>query len=240
MMAEKSPAKKVRISDLINGKYFYGSKEEMKPSYVITFLGERVSRVNLIGTVVDKFVSEDGNYSAVTIDDGTGTIRVKSFEGLQFENVKLGESFRAIGNLKEYNGELYVSHELMEKVSDINFETLVKAEILSKLIKQKKIVDDIKSLSNQVDETELQSYAKDTYGIDNETLSVIIESKKKEVDYRPVALQIIEKLDEGSGVEIKKLFEVLNLPENIIERTLDGLINDGSLYEPRIGFLKKV
>ncbi len=240
MMAERSPAKKVRISDLINGKYFYGSKEEMKPSYVITSFGEKISRVNLIGTAIEKFVSEDGNYSAVTIDDGTEVIRIKSFEELPFEKIQLGDMVRVIGKIKEYNGELYVAFELVEKIKDVNFEVLSKAEILTNLIKKKKIVDDIKTLSNQVDEMELKSYAKDTYSIDEEALSVIIETRKKEIDYKPSVLEVIEKLDEGKGVEIKKLFEVLNLPENIIERTLDGLINEGSLYEPTIGFLKKV
>ncbi|MEK6909747.1 MAG: OB-fold nucleic acid binding domain-containing protein, partial [Candidatus Aenigmatarchaeota archaeon] len=236
----RSPAKKVRISDLLNGKYFYGSKEEMKPSYVITPFGEKISRVNLIGTVIDKFVNEDGNYSSVTVDDGTEAIRVKSFEGLPFEKFGLGDSVRAIGKVKEYNGELYISHELIEKVKDVNFEVLLRTEILNSLIKQKKIVDDVKSLSNQLDEVELKSYARDTYSIDEETLSVIIESKKKEIDYKPAVLEVIQKLDEGKGVEIKKLFEVLNLPENVVERTLDELINDGSLYEPQVGFLRKV
>jgi len=239
-MVERSPAKKIRISDLLNGKYFYGSKEEMKPSYVITPFGEKVSRVNLIGTVIEKFLSEDGNYSSVTVDDGTEAIRVKSFEGLPFEKFELGDSVRVIGKLKEYNGELYISHELIEKVKDVNFEVLSKVEILSNLIKQKKIIDNIKSLSNQVDEVELKSYARDTYSVDEETLSVIIESKKKETDYKPAVLEVIEKLDEGKGVEIRKLFEVLNLPENIVERTLDELINEGSLYEPTIGYLKKI
>ncbi len=239
-MVERSSAKKIRIADLLNGKYFYGSKEEMKPSYVITPFGEKVSRVNLIGTVIDKFVSEDGNYSSATVDDGTEAIRIKSFEGLPFEKFQSGDFVRVIGKLKEYNGELYISHEIMEKVNDVNFELLSKMEILTSMLKQKKIVDDIKSMSSQVDETELRSYAKDTYSIDEETLAVIIESKKKEVDYKPAILEVIKKLDEGKGVEIRRLFEVLNLPENIVERTLGELINEGSLYEPQIGFLRKV
>ena len=239
-MVERSPARKVRISDLLNGKYFYGSKEEMKPSYVITPFGEKVSRVNLIGTVVDKFIGEDGNYSAVTIDDGTEAIRVKSFEGLPFEGIELGDMVRIIGKMKEYNGELYISYEIVEKVKDFNFELLSKVEILNNLIKQKKTIDDIKKLSNQVGEEELKAYVQNTYPIDEEMLSVIIESKKKEIDYKPTILEVIQKLDEGKGVEVRKLFEVLNLPENVIERTLDELINNGSLYEPTIGFLKKV
>lgn len=239
-MVERSPAKKVRISDLMKGKYFYGSKEEMKPSYVITPYGEKVSRVNLIGTVIDKFVSEDGNYSSVSIDDGTETARVKSFEEFPFEKTELGDMVRVIGKVKEYNGELYIAFELIQKIDDVNFEILAKAEILSDLVKRKKIIDDIKSLSNQMDETELRVYARETYSIDEETLSVIMESKKKEIDYKPIVLDVIKKLDDGKGVEIKKLFEVLNLPENTIEKTMDQLINEGSLYEPIPGKFRAV
>ena len=239
-MVERSPAKKVRISDLLNGKYFYGSKEEMKPGYVATPYGEKVSRVNLVGTVIEKFVSDDGNYSSVTVDDGTEAIRVKSFEELPFEKIQLGDLVRAIGRLREYNGELYVSHEIMEKVKGSNFELLSKMEILGNLIKQKKIIDDIKALSNQMDETELQNYARDTYAMDEETLSVILESKKKEIDHKPAILDVITSLDEGKGVEVRKIFESLNLPENVVEKTLNELINEGSLFEPRVGFLQKV
>lgn len=240
-MPTRLPAKKVRISDLLNGKFFYGSKEEMKPAYVITPYGEKVSRVNLCGTVVEKFVSEDGNYSTVTIDDGTEAMRIKSF-GISnsFENIETGDLVRVIGKVKEFNAELYVNLEAINKINDINFELLHKLEILSNLVKQKRTVDDIKNLSQQMSEEELKNYAKETYEIDEEILSVIIESKKKEIDYKPVVLEIIEKLDEGKGVEISRLFQVLNLPEHVVERTIDELINSGYVYEPVAGFLKKV
>ncbi len=239
-MPERLSAKKIRIWDLLNGKYFYGSKEEMKPSYVITPLGVKVSRLNVVGTVIDKFVAEDGTFSSITIDDGTEAVRIKSFEGTPFDVLELGDMIRVIGRIKEYGGELYITHELIDKIKDVNFELLSKMEILTSLVKQKKIIDDIRNISNQLEETELQNYARDTHNIDEETLSVILESKKKEVDYKPIVLNLIEKLDEGKGVQIRKLFEVLDLPENVVEKTLNQLINEGSLYEPQIGFLRKV
>jgi RPA family protein len=239
-MVERMTAKKVRILDLVRGKYFYGSKEEMKPSYVITPFGEKISRVNLIGTVTEKFIGEEGNYSSITIDDGTESIRIKSFEETPFDKIKLGDVVRVIGKVKEYNTELYVAHETVGKIDDINFELLHRAETLGSMVKQKKIVDDIRILADQVDETELRAYAKGTYSLDDETLAAIIDSKKKEVDYRPAVMEMIEKLDEGKGVEVKKLFEVLSLPDNTVEKTLNQLINEGSVYEPTIGFLRKV
>ena len=81
-MVERLPAKKVRIHDIVSGRYFAGNKDEMKPDYVITQFGEKLSMVNFIGTVVDKFESEDGTYAAVTVDDGSGLVRAKAFNNI--------------------------------------------------------------------------------------------------------------------------------------------------------------
>ena len=231
---------KVRISDLLGGKYFYGSKEELKAGYVITPYGEKVSRVNIFGTVVEKFVSDEGNFSSITVDDGTDAIKVKSFEGMAFEKINLGDLVRTVGKLKEYQGELYVNFEIVRKETDANFELLSKVEVLSNLIQKKRIIDNINSMSDQMDFQDLKSYVNDTYSMDEETLSVILETKKKQIDYKPVVIDVIQKLDEGNGVEISKIFEIVNLPENITERTINELINSGDLYEPKVGFLKSV
>jgi len=210
----------------------------MKPSYVITPFGSRISRVNLVGTVTEKFTNEEGNYSSITLDDSSAAIRVKSFDG-GFENIQPGDLIRVVGKLKEYNGELYVNLEIVRKES-MGAEFLSKLEILNEVVKQKKVVDDIRAVSNQADEEELIRYAKETYSIDQEVLSAILEMKKKEIDYKPKVLDIIEKLDEGKGVEVAKLFEAIDLPDNVLEGTIDELINEGSVYEPQPGFLRKI
>jgi RPA family protein len=242
MQAIRLPAKKLRILDIVNGKYFPGSKEEMKASYLITPLGKKVSRVNLVATVTDKFLSEDGNYSTATIDDGSEAIRVKTFK----ESVKLldgiatGDLVLVIGKIKEYNGEVYVNGEIVKKIFDRNFESLRRLEIVKQTVQQKRIVDEIRNLSSQLSEEELKQYAKEKYDMDEECLQAILESRKLEVDYKPKVLEVIETLDTGEGVEVGKLFEVLNLPEHIIENTVDELLSNGSIFEPKIGYFKKV
>jgi len=238
------PAKKVRIFDVVNGKYFAGSKEELKPSYVITSLGQKVSRVNLIATVIDKFVSEDQNYAAIRIDDGTEVIRAKAFkESVKLlEGIELGDLVTVIGKLKEYNGEVYVNAEIVKKITDANFETLRKLEILNEIAEQKKAVDEIKSLLDSMSEEELKEYAKDKFGMDEETLNVVRDSLrvKKEIDYKPKILELIKKLDEGNGVEIVKIFELSSLPENVIESAINELLAKGMLFEPKAAVLKVV
>jgi len=236
---KRIPAKKVRIIDILKGRFFYGSKEEMKPSYLITPLGQKFSRVSLIGTVVDKFVSD--NYSSITLDDGTGVVRVKTFRESTslLESIEPGDLVITIGKVKEYNGERYVNGEVVRKVNDPNYETLTKLEILSEIIQKKEIATRIVELASEMSKEELENYVKENYGMDAETLNVILESKEA-IDYKPKILKLIENLDEGNGAEIGKIFELSKLPENVIENTLDELMNKGYIYEPVAGHLKIV
>ena len=237
-------AKKVRISNIANGKYFPGSKEDMKPSYIITPFGQKISRVNIIATVTEKFVSEDGNYSSVTIDDGTESIRVKTFKDSVslLEDIEPGKLVLIIGKIKEYNGEVYINGEIAKKVEDLNYENLRKIEILNEAVKNKKMVEEIKDLLGKMPEEELEKYVGNKFGIDEESLKVVLENLKivKEVDYKPKMLELIESLDEGKGVEIGKILELSDLPENMIEKTIDELRASGDIHEPSPGVLKRV
>lgn len=242
MEIKRLPAKKVRISDIVNGRFFPGSKEEMKAGYAITPLGEKVSRVNLIAPVTEKFENEDESYATITIDDGTEAIRIKAFkEGVGLlKGIEPGNLVLVIGKLKDYQNEIYINGEIVRKIQDINYENLRRLELLNSLIQQNKTLTEIKSLMNDMSEEELKTYVKEKYGIDGEALQVIIESKKREIDYKPKFLEIIGSLDEGEGVEISKLFEIANLPENVVEKTIDDLLSEGFIFEPRAGKLKKV
>ena len=73
---QRQVAHKVWIKNIINSNYV--KQEGWKPNYV-EFGGKQVSRVNLLATAVSRFLSDDGNYGALTLDDGTETIRVKAF-----------------------------------------------------------------------------------------------------------------------------------------------------------------
>jgi RPA family protein len=236
------PAKKIRIFDIANGKYFPGSKEDMRPSYIITPLGERISRVNVIATVTEKFLSDDGSYSSITIDDGTEAIRVKAFRETVplLMGIEPGSLVLVIGKVKEFNGELYINGEVVKKDIDVNFESLRKLEILDKIIQQKKIAEEIRNMSSELSDEELREYAKNKYSIDEESLQAILESKKLEIDYKPKILEVIASLDTGEGIEIGKLFEVLDLPENVIEKTMDELLSQGFIFEPQPGKIKKI
>ncbi|MEM5879547.1 MAG: hypothetical protein QXU74_03590, partial [Candidatus Aenigmatarchaeota archaeon] len=83
---------------------------------------------------------------------------------------------------------------------------------------------------------------KKKYGLDEESLNIVRANLKvgEEIDYRPKILEIIRSMDKGDGVEISKIFEVVDLPERVIENTINDLLASGDLFEPKPGFLKKV
>jgi RPA family protein len=239
-------AKKVRISDIVKGKFFAGDMELMRPNTIITPLGQSVSRVNILASITDKFVNEDASYGSITLDDGTAAIRVKVFRDDMdlIKNVDRGSTVAAIGKLKEYNGEIYVTGEIVKPIEDKNYESMRKLEILHETMDQKKIVDEIKGLAEQVPEEELAGYVKNNFGVDQDALKVVLENARKEnekkIDYKPKMLELIGSIDDGNGVEIRKILEMSDLPENIIENTINDLLGDGVLFEPRPGVLKRI
>jgi len=237
-------AKKIRISDITNGRFFFGSREEMRASYLITPFGEKVSRVNLFGTVAETFLSEDGNYSSVTIDDGTGTVRTKVFGNSAnlFKEIEAGNMVVIVGKIKQYNDEIYVNAEIAKKISDPNYENLRKLEIQKNLKKQEKTVGDIRKIIDKMSEEELIDYVKKKYGFDIEQLQTVRDNLRieSEIDFKPKIMKLIETMDKGEGVEIGKIIEIADLPENVIESAINELLGSGMLYEPKAGVLKKV
>lgn len=237
-MVKRLIAKKMQISDITNGDYFAGRKEGMEPSYVITPLGEKLSRVNIIATITDKFLSEDSNYSSITIDDGTDVIRAKAFrEDVKiFKGLQRGELVVVIGKVKEYQNEVYINAEIARAVEP-NYEVLRRLEILNQINERKKLIDNLRKIKTHMTDENLKEYAK-KMGIEEASLEVIFE--KKEPDYKPKILEIIASLDDGSGVDIVKLFELSKLPDNVIERTVDELLAQGYLFEPTPGKFRRV
>ena len=107
MPIKRMTAKKVRIYNIINGQWV--KKEGMEPSYVQTTYGDQLSRVRVMGTIVSKFVAEDGNFASITVDDATDTIRAKTFKTVKpLDNAELGDIVDVIGKVREYNEEIYM------------------------------------------------------------------------------------------------------------------------------------
>jgi len=109
---KRNIAYKFRIGTLKTGKPVMNGD---RFSY-LELQDKRVVRVNVVGNVIDKFSNEgEKKYASLTLDDGSGQIRIKSF-GDDIEKLKditQGHTLLVIGVLRIFNDELYISPEII-------------------------------------------------------------------------------------------------------------------------------
>src|SRR3989344_4855122 len=103
---------------------------EFEPSYVL-WNDKQISRINIIANAINKFQSEDKNYIAVTADDLSAQIRLKTWaENTKIlENINIGDIILIVGKVKKYNNEIYILPEIVKKVSS-NEELLRRLELI--------------------------------------------------------------------------------------------------------------
>ena len=111
---KRHTAYKLKIGDILAGNHIVDG-EKLK---FIEINGKNVARVNLIANVVDKFIQdEEKKFASVTLDDASGQIKLKTF-GEDIEKLKLleqGDTVLAIGMVREWNKEVYVTPEIIKK-----------------------------------------------------------------------------------------------------------------------------
>ena len=112
---KRNIAYKLRIGDVLKGRPM---SEEGKFMYLE--LGERrVVRINVLANCVDKFNSDgEKKYLSITVDDASGQLRLKVFgdDVDNFKDVMQGDTLQIIGNIREWNGEVYMTPEVIKKV----------------------------------------------------------------------------------------------------------------------------
>ena len=124
-------AVKVPIKFLVGGKY------EPESFSVQTPVGE-LSKVHIMGRVVNKFVNSERTYGSITLDDGTETIRVKGFRDKVplIESIGLGDLVDVIGRVREFQEEIHVVADALMVYDDVRREMLRILEIIDILYRQ--------------------------------------------------------------------------------------------------------
>jgi len=205
---ERQVAYKVRLASLHTTPYI--KQEGWDPNYVV-LNGKQVSRVHVVATVVGKFMAEDGNYGAITLDDGTDTIRVKAFgpDVKTIEVAEVGKLVRFVGKVKEYNNEIYLSPEIVREVSP-NWLIVHKLEL------GKPVAADAVS-------------------------EVVIEKTEEKIEDENTnakILALIKELDSGDGASTDGVVEALGIGLEEAKPKIAELLASGEIYEPKKGMLK--
>jgi RPA family protein len=244
---KRQTAKMTDTKELNSGKYF--QREGFEPNFLLTVDGRRLSRARLVGTVVDSFINEDETYASLTVDDGQDTTQIKFFNEVErMEEYEIGDILEVVGKVREYQGQIYLDGEVLKDVG-------VEKELLHQLRKRKseeewsQIHETVKQLkesgkdqeeiekemAGKLDEDEvdalLQSFGEtfDTAGTEEDR-----ENLEREV------LEAIEELDEGDGADYSVIVDQIDEAEDKLEDTINGLLSDGTCYEPQPGKIKKL
>src|SRR3989344_3127435 len=101
---KRNTAHKIRIGEISIGKPVINNEK-------LSFfeLGDKkIVRVNVIGNIIDKFSSEgEKNFEFLTIDDGSGQIKIKAFgdDAKKLKPLIQGQTILCIGTLKHFRDE---------------------------------------------------------------------------------------------------------------------------------------
>ena len=109
-------AYKIRVADVTLGKPVMDGER-----FSFLELGnKKVVRVNVIGNIVDRYQSEgESKYISLTLDDGSGQIRLKIFgdDVEKFKDIVQGHTILVIGLLRSFNNETYISPEIIKQIN---------------------------------------------------------------------------------------------------------------------------
>jgi len=183
---KRNTAFKQRIGAILSGKQNI-ENEKLKN---VEINGKSVVRVNIIANITDKYLQEgEKKFGSITVDDGTGQIKVKSFGDdvdSFFGQLNQGDTIMVIGLIRYWNNEIYITPEIIKKKA---------AEFL--LIRKMEVESHEKSLPSE----------EQTKGLKDKILSMIKEAEKDGgIDVEKIILDLHEK-PETINKEIKKLLE---------------------------------
>ncbi|MFH1209559.1 MAG: hypothetical protein V1663_02105 [archaeon] len=211
MEIKRQTAYKLWIS-YINNSNFVKTLEEFSPNY-IEVNNKRVSRVNLIGTVINRY--ENLNYISLIIDDSSSQISIKAWneDSVLLKSINVSDIILVIGKLKQssLNNSIYVLPEIVKQV-DLNFELLRKLELLKEY--GKPLIEEIKKEEN-LDKKE----------------EAFVEEIKVSNSLRQQVLNTIERLDSDEGITLSEISKELKEEEITVNEILEDLIKEGEIFQ---------
>ncbi|MCS7134357.1 MAG: OB-fold nucleic acid binding domain-containing protein [Candidatus Pacearchaeota archaeon] len=200
-------AYKLSIGMLLEGKPIF----ENGKFKTLIFNNKEIYRVNIIATVIDKFISEEKPYIALTIDDNTGVVRVKAFadDVVLLKNIEIGDTILVIGLLRYFGEELYILPEIV-KVLDPKWLLARRLELMEEY---KTLYEETKKFERMIKETSKESL-------------------------REKLLEMIAKAEPQGGISIEQLILMSEEPPEQINREIETLLEEGVIFESKPGFVR--
>lgn len=230
MVQIRQTAFKVWIADLINGRYVK-EEGEWTPNYVLVRDDLKVSRVNLIASVVSKNINEDSSYGFLTVDDGTSSINLKAWRDdiNILSKREIGDLINIIGRVREYSEGLYVIPEVVKKLEDPNWAKVRKLELEKLYGKPPKIKN--KDISEKKIMIEVQ---------DSTPLGIIVKEESANEPSQTNRQKVLKFIGKKDEISYDDLFDGLEIDEKEVESIIKELLREGEIYQPKPNYLKVI
>jgi len=236
----RQTAFKVWISDLVNGEYVK-QEGEWTPNFV-QIKDMKVSRVNIVASVIMKYKNDDSSHISLTLDDGSENISLKSWneETKLLEDVEIGDIILTIARAREYNGKIYLTPEIVRKLDKTEWMKLRKLELMKEHGERKPAeARTVEQIQEEASEQVKTMASSGEIKIEEE---VVVEEAV--VDDSPAdrqkILDLIESNDSGDGVEITDLAADSNLGEEETNSIIQEMLKEGEIFEIKPGKLKLI
>ncbi len=234
MIQKRNTAYKVWISDLINNE-FIEQQGEFESNYVLIY-DKKVSRVNLVASIIFVYKVPDESYVSISLDDSSCNIRIKSWreDTSLLKNLKVGEIINIIGKIRKYNNEVYIIPEVIKVLDNPNWELVRKLELVKEYGKPKPIT----VLTNE-EEIITPAITEETVVIE-EKIENVPFIKKAHGDSKQKVIEAIKKLDLENGAKFDDVIANSGLSIEETNDIIKKLLEEGEIYQPKPNYLKLI
>ena len=205
---KRQTAYKLRIADIVNGKYI--KEEGWEPNYILTNRGLKVSRANIIATVISKQIG--GNMRELVVEDGSAKIAARAFDESSKINADVGDIVFIVGRPREFGNSKYVLIEILKKLSSVKWLELRNLELKNEEPTSKNIEDGF---------------------VKEDIVEDAAEEGPKTIHDK--IIKLVRELDSGDGVDYEDVVKMLG--EGCESKIMD-LLAKGDLFEIRSNRLK--
>ena len=140
-----------------------------------------------------------------------------------FSDVEVGDIVLVVGKVKEYNGFVYITPEIIKKIDNPLWLKVRKLELVKLYGEVQRVENNSASVYNNTSDDEL-------------TIGVVEEKVVNIQNSREAILELIEQLDFGDGADLE---EVINKSKFTEARDLiNNLLMNGEIFELHKGKLR--
>jgi RPA family protein len=208
-MKRRSPYKRYRIETINRSEVTKDSEERWR---LVSQEGNTIFRIWILGIVTEKYEGEN-QYIGLKVEDGSGVVRVKSWDG-KLESINKWDKVEILGQIQiseqDENIDVFITPDIVELIADDNWN----------------LYHRLKIVQNQNLNTNIQVRSAKIEGIDLGVAS--LEDLKTKLKI------LVKQLDEGSGVTMEVISSRLpKVDESQIYDAINELLDSGEFFEPQ-------